>query len=108
MLRAMANGVAGRVFRRGDETPWGPVQSCQHLGLGIWVVGTMGHGGYYVPAELLGRISERARADAKRWSGSESWYEEDCCVCHVVVAYPELFPEASIEGARRINEARGY
>jgi hypothetical protein len=88
-------------------TPWGPAQRSEQLGQGLFVVRTASHGGYFVPDRLLQHIPEHRRADAQRWSGSENWYEEDCCWAHVAAAFPDLFPPEAVETARRLNAARG-
>ena len=84
------------------STPWGLAQSLRAVGEGIIRVDTAGHGGYFVPASLLYRIPAEQQAWAARWSGSEQWYEEDCCWAAVVVAFPELFPADAVEQAERI------
>jgi len=75
------------------RTPWGDADSVTELGNGVLHVTTSSHGGIYVPRELLGRIPAEQRQWAKSWSGSEQWYEEDCCWAAVAVAFPELFGE---------------
>lgn len=75
----------------GDCTPWGTAQTVKDCGGGIYKVGTAGHGGIYVPDEMLVRISEREKAFAERWSGSRNWYEEDCAAVSVMYHFPELF-----------------
>lgn len=77
------------------KTPWGESQSVEDIGLGIWFVTTAGHGGYYVPASLLHQIPAEHRAYAKRWSGDERWFEEDCAWAAVALAFPQLFPAAA-------------
>jgi hypothetical protein len=75
--------------RVGTDTPWGRAQHATELGLGLVSVSTASHGGIYVPESLLVCISQRYRAWAKKWSGSESWYEEDCCWAAVAVHFRE-------------------
>jgi len=84
------------------SSPWGRVQSETRLTNGLVFVSTASHGGFFVPDRLLGRLSARARAYAKRWSGSESWYEEDCAQAFVVLAFPEVFKSEQIEAARAV------
>jgi len=77
----------------GDDTPWGPAQTVRAIGPhGILAVSTAGHGGLYVPDHLLPVIQPRHREWAAEWSGSENWYEEDCCWAAVAKAFPTLFP----------------
>ena len=60
-------------------TPWGEAQTVRVMENGCFVVSTAGHGGIYVPNELLNMIPKEERLFAKQYSGSENWYEEDCC-----------------------------
>lgn len=89
------------------NTPWGRADHYENLGQGVFAVSTVGHGGIYVPDEMLHNIPESRRADAKRWSGSENWYEEDCCWAYVAEALPDRFTPEQVDVARRINASRG-
>jgi len=82
------------------KTPWGESQSVEDIGLGIWFVTTAGHGGYYVPTALVQRIPKEHRAYAKRWSGDERWYEEDCAWAAVALAFPQFFSATAQAHAR--------
>jgi hypothetical protein len=91
------------------ETPWGVAQHVRPVGPdGIFSADTSSHGGYFVPSALLDKIDPRGRADAKKWSGSENWYEEDCCWAWVVLAFPEHFPPTAVAGAYQTCKARGF
>jgi len=81
------------------ETPWGRSDFTEHLGCGIIAVSTPSHGGMYVPKHLHCLIPDRARAWAAKWSGSESWYEEDCAWAIVVHWIPEPFAKELRESA---------
>jgi hypothetical protein len=89
------------------QTPWGTADRYENLGQGLFVVRTSSHGGYFVPECLLHNIPAHRRADAARWSGSEQWYEEDCCWAYVAEAFPDLFPPAALNVAKDMNQARG-
>lgn len=79
------------------HTPWGQAQHAEPIGDGgLYSVSTAGHGGIYVPDSLLGHIPPAQRAWAARWSGSEQWYEEDCCWAAVAVAFPAHFPPVAV------------
>lgn len=80
-------------------TPWGMADHIQDIGLGILLVETPSHGGYYVPATQIGRMSQEAKDYAAKWSGSEQWYEEDCAWAYVALAFPELFLPDALENA---------
>lgn len=90
-------------MRRGDDSPWGPIQAITFRGqAGIAFVSTASHGGFYVPSKLLGRISAAGQEYAARWSGSRNWFEEDCAAALVVVAFPELFTSGEVASAREV------
>ena len=76
------------------QTPWGASQIIRNLnGTGCLRVDCAGHGGIFVPDELLPRIPKAERKLAARWSGSENWYEEDCCALSVLHHIPETRAE---------------
>jgi len=85
-----------------DSSPWGRVQDQTRFDNGLVFVSTASHGGFFVPDDLLPRIGARGRAYAKRWSGSESWFEEDVAVCFVVLAFPEAFNAEARESAAAV------
>ena len=62
----------------GKSSPWGIVQDEEVIAPGIILVTTPSHGGIWVSPELLGRVQVAMRDYAADWSGSPSWYEEDC------------------------------
>ena len=75
------------------SSPWGEVQTCEKLPgapAGVVFVSTAGHGGAFVPAEVADTMPRGLRsvgcwdARAKGW-----WFEEDCAVVAVLVAWPE-------------------
>lgn len=91
--------------QRQMHTPWGFAQTRTAVGeQGIVSVSTPGHGGYYVPDDLLPYIPQHHRQWAAKWSGSENWYEEDCCWAAVCLAFPELFPVEALPVAQSIVE----
>jgi hypothetical protein len=44
-----------------------------------------------VPKKLVGHIPDIFRAYAKKWSGSDQWYEEDAAWACVAVTFPDVF-----------------
>lgn len=82
------------------RTPWGTADSVVELANGIRRVSTPSHGGYWVPAKLLPLIPDHYRAYAKRWSGSDQWYEEDCAWACVAVTFPDVFDGETLKHAR--------
>lgn len=67
-----------RNLKEGDDSPWGPCQTVHDHGQGVYTVSTAGHGGIFVPDELLADIPEDEQLYGAMWSGSRNWYEEDC------------------------------
>lgn len=90
------------------ETPWEESQQSRHLGRGIYSVSCAGHGGIFVPTSLLESIPIEGRNDAARWSGSENWYEEDCCWAWVAIAFPALFVTQHVDDAKATLIGRGF
>ncbi len=84
------------------NTPWGYADQSAHIGDGVYRVDTPGHGGYFVPDDMLHRIHVEQQAWAERWSQSRNWYEEDCCWAAVAVAFPKLFPAEALPIAQGI------
>ena len=85
------------------NTPWGPAQQEDHIGMGIISVSTAGHGGYFVPADLRRLMPSAA---LKTFAGP-GWYEEDCDWCLVALSFPHLFSEEAHAAAVRTAEAWG-
>jgi hypothetical protein len=81
------------------HTPWGFAQSCTEYSNGIKFYETASHGGFFVPLELLERIPAEHRVYAKRWSGSEQFFEEDVAWAAIPCAFPELFDEDTVAKA---------
>ena len=88
------------------DTPWGKADHYENLGQGIFTCSTPSHGGIFVPEEFLHNISPERRAEAARWSGSEQWYEEDCCWAYVAEALPGYFASDVVDMARKLNAMR--
>jgi hypothetical protein len=77
-----------------DQSPWGSIQHLKkHGNSGIVSVSTAGHGGIYVPPDLVEKIPKEWREESAGWSGSQNWYEEDCNWSYVAVALHEHFKE---------------
>ena len=77
----------------GNTSRWGVIDHVTVIADGIVFASTPGHGGFWVRADLLERIPLEQRAYAQMWSGSQQWYEEDCCALAVIAAFPEHFPQ---------------
>lgn len=83
------------------QTPWGPAQTVTKLSETVTHYTTASHGGYHVKDVSLALIKPEWRAYAKRWSGSENWFEEDCAWAAVALTFPSLFPAEGVEHAKR-------
>jgi hypothetical protein len=89
------------------QTPWGKADSYTNLGQGVFSVSTASHGGIFVPESMLHNIPAERRAWAAHWSGSEQWYEEDCCWAAVAVALPDRFTAEQVTLAEAILASLG-
>lgn len=69
-------------------TPWGPSQDITQIGRGIFSVSCAGHGGIFVPNDMLLTMPEALRTNCY---GGGNWFEEDCEWALVALAFPDLF-----------------
>ena len=86
-LDARGNGI-------GTSTPWGRAQGSKRLAYGIVLYYTAGHGGIHVSPTVLATMPAHLR-------NADGWYEEDCEVAKVVLAFPALFTEEQRASAQR-------
>lgn len=84
------------------STPWGTSIDRAVYTDAIHFYSTPSHGGFRVTGAALDLIPPAWRAYAKRWGGSESWYEEDCAWAAVALTFPDLFEADEVAFARRI------
>jgi len=90
-------------------SPWGAIETQVEIKVvadlpPLVSVQTSGHGGVFVPDELLGVIPLRHQLYAEYWSGSRNWYEEDVAIYAVMAAFPGAFPEFTHKTANDIIE----
>lgn len=82
------------------SSPWGKVDGHTPFGdLGLYHHSTAGHGGIYVPDEMLRRMPKPYR-DANGYAG-RNWFEEDCEWALVALSFPSGLSEKQIESATR-------
>jgi hypothetical protein len=82
------------------HSPWGKVDGHSPFGdLGLYHHSTPGHGGIYVPDEMLSRMPKPYR-DANHYGGG-NWFEEDCEWALVALSFPSGLSEKQIESATR-------
>lgn len=85
------------------NTPWGFADSINEIGLGIKFVSTPSHGGYFVPTELLSKITPEAfKSESWGRQRQSGWFEEDCDWAYVAKAFPELFPAEAQQAATNV------
>lgn len=75
-------------------TPWGKAQTTDVLAEGIVFYSTASHGGF-----KLDRTRNALVHPA--WRDRGGWYEEDCEAAKVIVTFPSLFSEKTVEAAHR-------
>ena len=87
-----------------SPTPWGPVQTHDHLGAGVHVVDTPGHGGLYVPPAILNTVPPKVRDIVLTEQGwGRGWAEEDC---NLPIAMAFVYPHLDAERVRRTFPAQ--
>jgi len=85
---------------RPTSSPWGQVDQAEEAAPGIWSVCTPGHGGYLISTER--RLAMPAHLKEVYTYAGGNAFEEDCDWCIVALAYPDAFPPAAQEHARRM------
>ena len=86
-------------------SPWGPVQTCQRLGDGVYRVSTAGHGGWMLAASAAARLSPEARAQGEPHA---AWlcFEEDEAWAVPAWEMPDLWPACFQPGG--VPDPRAY
>lgn len=82
---------------KNKETPWGFSQQAYAIGAGLIKYSTAGHGGMFVPAEMLAEMPGGLRCNV--YAGGGSWFEEDCEASLVRLAFPARFSAYAVFGA---------
>ena len=85
-------------------SPWGAVQHAREIAPGIVSLSTAGHGGMVLSPERRAAMPPALRAFAP--FAGEGWYEEDCDVAVVMMAFPEAFEVSQVWEA--VDMARGW
>jgi hypothetical protein len=85
-----------------SQTPWGKADSITKLADGIYAVSTPSHGGLWISQDRLADMPEASVEFARKWSGSEQWWEEDCAWAFVAVVHPEAFDSDAVTAARML------
>lgn len=74
-------------------TPWGPSQGSDKIAPGITFYSTASHGGIKLSEGRQQQMPEALRLE-------KPWYEEDCEVARVVLAFPDHFSDKQLEAAQ--------
>jgi hypothetical protein len=103
------------MLKVGSATPWGVADFVKVLAPGVVMVCTPSHGGIWLsrercdamPRELAGvpTFVERSVGRMPSAHGGR-WYEEDCDVALVALAFPELFPREFVAGPAGVVASR--
>lgn len=78
-------------------TPWGHAQSCKEIAPGILLYETASHGGMQLSSERVAAMPPILR-DIEPFAGP-GWYEEDCDLGLVMLAFPECFSDREVSAA---------
>jgi len=79
------------------RSPWGKVEFERQLADGIVFCNTAGHGGIHLNAKRQRQMPAALR-------NSTPWYEEDCEVGLVFLAFPDLFPDRQQTADRLVRD----
>lgn len=72
------------------RTPWGQSDHEEVIAEGIVFYSTPSHGGIKVSRKVLATMPVELQ-------NLDGWYEEDCEILKVILAFPQLFPKNNIE-----------
>lgn len=71
------------------NTPWGESQHEERIAEGIAMVSTAGHGGILLSQERLAEMPASLRSQPTFNPYPRKWFEEDCEIALVILAFPE-------------------
>lgn len=84
------------------QTPWGPADYSKRIAEGITVHSTSSHGGMELSGYRHTKLQEKFPFPT--FAGGP-WYEEDCDVCAVVIAFHDVFPPSHVYEAYKMASA---
>lgn len=79
------------------HTPWGHPQTCREIAPGILHYETASHGGMQLSSERQAAMPPILR-EIEPFAGP-GWYEEDCDMGLVMLAFPECFSDREVSAA---------
>lgn len=85
------------------ETPWGESQYSRHMAAGITFYSTAGHGGAELSVERQRQFYGRFPS-FRTFCGAAKWFEEDCDIAAIVLAFADEFTNAQVYNACRSAE----
>ena len=85
------------------SSPWGEIQVQDVVAEGITRVHTAGHGGFHLSAERHRALQRKFHFHT--FAGGP-WYEEDCDMAAVVIAFPDDFKPEWV--ARAVESAQTF
>lgn len=81
-----------------SSSPWGHIQTATHIAEGIIMVHTASHGGMHLSADRLAKMPACLLKPHHNYCPF-SWFEEDCEVALVMLAFPDDFTADEYNGA---------
>lgn len=78
------------------HSPWGIIDYTETRAEGIVAVGTPGHGGYWLSPKRKQELD--AKFKFNNFAGGP-WYEEDCDMPLVIIAFPEYYDNITVYNA---------
>ena len=90
------------------KTPWGESQHEQRFAEGIGFVSTAGHGGILLSQERLAAMPKSLRDVPPFGMYPRKWFEEDCEVALVALAFPEDLAHVCDPEMARLTVLRTY
>ena len=89
------------------STPWGKSQLTHRIAKGIILYSTASHGGIHLSEKRQKEIKEKF-PNFVNFLGRPAWWEEDCDVALVVVAFKDCFSESSFKKAMEVVSKDNY
>lgn len=77
--------------KKGGPSPWGVIDGIEVLEEGILFVSTPSHGGAWLSPENLAKMRPALKTPSSFYHAGSPWFEEDCEILRVVIAFPHLF-----------------
>jgi len=86
--------------RINGHSPWGWIDYLEIKADGIYLVGTPGHGGFWLSPNRLAELKAKFPKLENTFAGFP-WFEEDCDSVYVILAFPQYFAPWNVESANK-------